>query len=95
MFLRSPWPPAARVGARPRWALMLEVANPLADEALDLAAAAAGAGPRTNCRLRASPVVGGVLASLGPATPARDEPLGAVVVPAHVEDSGVYNKHDQ
>ena len=74
---------------------MLEVANPLADEALDLAAATVGAGPRADCRLRASPVVGGVLALLGPTMPARDEPLGAVVVPAHVEDPGADSRHDQ
>ncbi len=62
---------------------MLEVANPLAVEAL-LDAATAGACPRADDR-RAPPVAGGVLALFGLRAPARYKPIATVVVSAHVD----------
>ncbi len=77
---------AALDGARPRRALVLEVANPLAVQAL-FAAASAGPCPCADGR-RAFRAAGGVLALPGPRAPARDEPL-SVVISANVHDPGV------
>ncbi len=72
-------------GARPRRALVLEVANPPAVEAL-LIAAVAGACPCVDGR-SASPAAVGVLFLLGPRAPACVEPF-AVVVSGHAVDPG-------
>ncbi len=59
------------------------MANPPAVEAL-VGATTAGACPRASDRSTPLAAVG-VLALLGPRAPAHDEPLAAVVVPAHVD----------